>query len=80
MVANFFPHKGNTSVVLVSLSLRLMNFSHVYGGYACDIIIKPGSYAEMPTECGSGKNLLFGLDSPYIQTEKPILFILNFIQ
>ena len=28
----------------------------------------------------SGKNLLFGLDSPYIQTEKPILIILNYIQ
>ena len=37
-----------------------------YGGYVCDIIIKPGSYAEMPTEWR--KKILFGLDSPYIQT------------
>ena len=28
----------------------------------------------------SGKKLLFGLDSPYIQTEKPVLIILNYIQ
>ena len=47
-----------------------------YEGYACDIIIKPGSYAEMPTEWQK----LFGLDSPYIQTEKPILIVLNYIQ
>ena len=28
----------------------------------------------------SGKNKLFGLDSPYIQTENPIWIILNYIQ
>ena len=28
----------------------------------------------------SGKNVLFVLDSPYIQTEEPILIILNYIQ
>ena len=48
----------------------------LYGGYACDII-KPGSYAEMPTVA---KKNFFGRDSPYIQTEKPILIILKYIQ
>jgi len=28
----------------------------------------------------SGKNLLFGLDSPYIQTEKSNLIVLNYVQ
>ena len=48
-----------------------------YGGYARDIIIKPGSCAEMPKW---QKKKRFGHDSPYIQTEKPILIILNYIQ
>ena len=50
-------------------------WTHLYGGYACDIIIKPGSYAEMPAEWQK-----LGIDSLYIQTEKPCLIILNYIQ
>ena len=46
------------------------------GAYVCDIIIKPGSYAEMLL---SGKKL-FGLDSPHMQTERSNLIILNYIQ
>ena len=42
----------------------------------CDVIIEPGSYAAMPTEWQK----LFGLDSPYIQTEKSDLIVLNYIQ
>merc|ERR1712082_415164 len=55
---------------MISKSWREFN-----GGYACDIIIKPGSYAEMPTEW---QKLAFWPDSPYIQTGKPILMILNY--
>ena len=49
------------------------------GGYACDIIIKLGSYAEMLLS-GKKKNYFFVHDSPNIHTEKAILVILNHIQ
>ena len=49
-----------------------------YGAYACDIIIKPGSYAEMLLN--GGKKILFCLNTPHNRTEKSILIVLNYIQ
>ena len=37
--------------LILGRELYLTLFTIAYGGYACDVIIKPGRYAEMPTEC-----------------------------